>query len=57
MSRREDRRTKQNVDQALSEEDVLRGAERLDPKDTSREAQVIRETAEDIQDHRDSGRG
>lgn len=57
MGRKEDRKTQQNIDQALSEEEVLRGAERLDPNDNSTQAQVIRETAADIQDHRDSGRG
>jgi hypothetical protein len=39
-----------------AEEDILKGARELDPDDDSSEAQQIRETAEDIQDHHDSQR-
>jgi hypothetical protein len=37
-----------------AEDEVLAGAKNLDPNDNSPRAQQIRETAEDIQDHRES---
>lgn len=36
------------------ENEVLEAAERLKPRDRSPEAQQLRETAEDIKDHRES---
>ncbi|GAA2665204.1 MULTISPECIES: hypothetical protein [Actinosynnema] len=35
-----------------NENDVLKAASELDPKDKSERAQYLREVAEDIQDHR-----
>lgn len=52
MSR--DRRIAHNARRRIREDEVLNAANDLDDDDHSIEAQQIRETAEDIQDRRDS---